>query len=348
MALTTLGYSLVPDLWSSNAQTSMAIDASAEKVAFIWRAAKTGSISAVEFRLGAVTLGDTLLVSLQDVDGTTGDPDGSADQSVTVVVADSDDNTWKRAVFGASRSVTRGDWVACVIAFNAYVAGNLNIIRDSATPQLSISYADLFTASWAKVTTGQPVLVVEYSDTSYAVTPGLLPGVSQNVAFASNTGTADEYALRFQFPFPVRAVGGAFYAALGATADIEMILYSGTSVLATGVWDATNQSGVTIGPRAVWFPATVELAANTPYYLSIRPTTTNAFTLRYTEVQSNAHLAQMPGGVECYMGRRLDQGAWLADITTQRPAISLLVDQFDNGAGGGSSGGVLVGGRLAR
>src|SRR5438093_3319795 len=99
---------------------SFLIDASGEKVAFIVRAPKAGTITDIGFRLGVVTTGQTLKVSLQDVDGVTGNPDGVVDQSNTVAVADTDDELWKTVTL-PGRTVVLGEVFAIVIEFNAAI-----------------------------------------------------------------------------------------------------------------------------------------------------------------------------------------------------------------------------------
>lgn len=45
---------------------------------------------------------------------------------------------------------------------------------------------------------------------------------------------------------------------------------------------------------------------------------------------------QFDGGQSFHMSTRTDSGAW-SDITTQRPLISVTIDQFSDGAGGGGN-----------
>src|SRR5687768_9301872 len=109
MALQNRAYLYFPVVEDPNTVTSvLTLDASGEKAGFVFPAPKTGALSKVHFFLGTVTTGETLAASLQNVDGS-GNPDGTADQSGTVAVASSDDNTWKTVTFGTTRSVTRGE-----------------------------------------------------------------------------------------------------------------------------------------------------------------------------------------------------------------------------------------------
>src|SRR3989304_561487 len=86
MALQTIKGLWLPQplSWFIPTNVSFLIDAAAEKVAFIFKVPKTGTLESVSFVLGPVTTGDTLKISFQDVDVATGNPDGSGD-AVTLV-----------------------------------------------------------------------------------------------------------------------------------------------------------------------------------------------------------------------------------------------------------------------
>lgn len=324
----------------TTANTILVLDAAGEKAAFLFGAPKAGAIAKVTFRLGTVTTGRTLKLSLQDVDPATGDPDGVADQSGTVGVADTDDNVFKTVTLGATRSVGRGEVVACVIEFDDLV-GNLQIACGNQI-RVGNAYSDLFTTAWAKQSR-TPVLVLEYDDGSIASPFGCLAGPHATRTF-NNTSTPDEIALRFRLPFPVRCAGLSFLGTLSG--DCELVLYQGTSPLATLSLDKDLRSG---GEEfGGFFANSVDLAANTVYRASVKPTTTTNLSLQLTDVAEAAHMGALPGGAELYWSERTDGGSW-SDFTTRRPAIWLLCEAADDGAG---AGGLLrhpgmVGGALA-
>lgn len=329
---------------------SLLLDASAEKAAFILRAPKAGNIARVGFRTGTVTTGDTLKVSLQDVSGTTGDPDGVADQFRTVAVADTDDNIWVRTNLitsdgtdgGSLRAVTRGAIFALVIEFNSFVAGNLNIaatlgVTAPRGPWLGgPSYADHFTAAWAKVTTGVPVVAIEYDDGSFAFMGSTLPALTPaNTSF--NSGT--ENGLKFKLPMACRIGGFWFYGGAGNTSsDYTVNLYDsdGTTSLGAVSYDATIVASVGTGAVIGILPSSVSLLANTFYRIGILPAGANTVTL-YNITLSSAHgaaiLDQMSGGQNFHWTSRAGAGAW-SDDTSRRPFMGLFIDGLDSGGGG--------------
>jgi hypothetical protein len=82
------------------------------------------------------------------------------------------------------------------------------------------------------------------------------------------------------------------------------------------------------------------LSANTPYAVTIRPTTTNTLRSFYTDVYEAAHWLTWGTPLDCYAVRRLDNtGAFSDDnggtAKTRRMDTCLLLDAFDDGKGGG-------------
>lgn len=327
------------------------LDATAEKFAVIFQVPTTGSIEKIGFKLGTVTEEDTLKAGLYTVDAS-GDPTTTAYGSMvagTVTFADGDDNTWQTVTLGTPATATKGDVVAAVIEYNSWTDGNLSIVALSDSFASSNSpnfpYIDHFTSSWAK-STKVPLLGVEYSSATYNTIDGLWPiTTATNTAFNSGSA-ADEYALRFQLPFPARASGFAFALTPAAGSNFDVVLYSGTTALDTFSFDGDHRAGALPAMYFGHFTNPQELAANTVYRLAIKPTTTTSVTIPRFLVPSAASMGQINGGVQFYESTRVDAGAW-TDTTTTRPYFFIQFDQFDDGTGGGSGGeGPLIGGRL--
>lgn len=325
--LVTINARYGPDFKTNGAGLgAMLIDASGEKAAFIFRT-PCASIDEVGFRLGTVTTWDDLTVSLQNVDTTTGAPDGTQDQSVTITGADTDDNTWKETSAMTNRTgMTIGDLVAVVIEFGTWVDGSLNVSWPNGIGQDNAAYPTLFTAAWAKQTGGAGISV-----TCTGVTPvnpyypALVPILGWGSTQALNTGsTPDEAGLIFQRPFAFTLIGGC--AAVDGDNPWDLVLYDsdGSSVLASASFDPdvrgqTNQQN----GCALW-AETAQLAANTNYRLVAKPTTASNIGLAYGTVNSAAYLNHVLGGANFHWTQRTDAGAW-SQTTTQRPLIDLLI-----------------------
>ena len=352
-------YDLATLLQATVSYQAFLMDASAEKVAVVFRAPKAGTLARIGFRTGTVTTGDTLKVSFQDVSTADGNPDGTPDQFRTQAVGDGDDNVWFRSGLvtsdgtngGTLRTVVRGELVAAVIEFDSFVAGNLNIASTAllASDTLGGSYLTHFTAAWAKSRAVSAAVAVEYDDGSFGYIPNTLPAVTKTSTNFNSGSTPDEVALKFSHPVPLRVNG--FWFASAVSGDFDVILYDsdGTTALATFTGDKDVSTPSTAAALfAAPFSASVSLLANTFYRIALRPSTvTNCSRIDFT-VNAAAVLDQMSGGQNFHYSERTNAGAW-TDTTTKRPLLGVIVDGQDDGAtvsGGTSRASVVNAGGL--
>lgn len=317
----------------------MLLNGSSEKAAGVFRAPKTGTISKVGFLTGTVTTGVTVDVRLETVDLANGDPSGTllgTNSNGSQVIADSDDNTWFTTTLTTGVAVTKGDLLAVVIA-NAG-SGDLNIRHKRIDRPSKFPYTDHFTASWTK-NNNSSVFSLEYSDGSYAYSPGVWPASTQiNPGYGSGSDP-DEKALIFQLPFPFRVTGVWVSIDLeGAPADIILYDSDGTTELRNTSLDPdvvfSNQARIIL----LSFAGTDSLSANTNYRLSSKPTSATQIKLGEFDVDAVAIMDAFEGGQNFHHSERTNAGAW-TEITTRRPLMGLLID-----AVGGAS--QLVGGGL--
>ncbi len=316
------------------------LDADIEAVGFIVMAPKSGDISDVHFYTATVTTGDTMLVSLQTVDVTDGNPDGTIDQSGTVVVGDGDDNVRKTVALGSNRTVTKGEYIAIVIEFDSFVAGNMQIRIGDDSYGREITYSKFRDtgSSWSALFARRPILLLEYSDGSFPYPVDCLPASPTQYSGLDSGDTPDEVALRFKLTGPMRLSGAEWFGDLANAALPELVIYEGTTALGTiSNIDGDIKRNTSNGRYRGVFSSGVVLSAGTVYRLGLRPTTTATVGLHRLIVDSNDHLEATPGGKEFYTSTRVDQGAWDADLTTTQVAINLYFDQIDDGAGGGDT-----------
>lgn len=326
---------------------TLVIDATGEKAAFIIEAPKTGTLAKVGFSINTLTLADDLKISFQDVDLATGDPDGGVDQFRVMTAASLSAGTMlltglitdTGADGGAKRSVTIGDLLAVVIEFDTYVDGNLRIAT-FADDTNDFPYATLFTSSWAKASAAAPILYLEYDDGSTAPIAGCWPIAVIDSTTYNNGSAADEKALKFTLPYPARAVGFWLWAELDGDADI--VLYEGTTALATKSSDKEVRRSTAAGFLIKKFAAPVSLTKDTTYYLSLKPTSATNVALQIGDLEVAARLNALPGGADFCLATRVDAGAW-SNVTTKKPFMGLLLDQGDDAVGGGGGGAVIGG-----
>lgn len=348
---------------------SSAMTASTHKIAFSGQVFIPGrgskSISRVQFRFGTITKagGSGLTVSLQDVSTASGppaQPDGTQDQTVAIANGDASfaSDTWYRTgAFSANRAVTHGDWLSVVVEYDGsgrlgadsitltvYISDNVMGFQGNARSD-AIYSADVG-SGWSTPTTLIPNLVLEFSDGTFG-SLGSNAAVSAvgTASFKSDTGTSDEYALRFQVPFDCKVDGVWFGGQVAAnTSDFDMVLYDGSGALSGGsVSVDANRIRAAAANNAFCYSlaSEVSLTADTTYYLSVKPTqATSTVTLNYFDVNANGHLV-LAGGIQNYLATRLDGGAWDESVTTRRPMIAVRISSISTGSGGGSSGNVI-------
>lgn len=321
-----------PHIESSTTTTSLLMDAAGEKVAFVVRIGKTGNIRTPYIRLATVTNGDTLLLSLQNVDGATGDPDGTADQSCTVAVANNDDNTWKSCTLDADRSVTMGDVVALVVEWNSGV-GNLNVACYGDPASGSI-YPSLYTTSWAKQAR-TPMLALGYSDGSFGYLPATVPFVVSATSF-NNGSTPDERGNLFRVASPVGVCGAIWGADMDG--DTDIVLYnSASTAIATASFDSTIRQNGGQSRHWIYFSSAQTLTANSDYRLVIKPmSATNIPTQHGTLAAAGADEGGQVGATQFHYTHRTDAGAW-TDVTTEIVHIYPILCSADDATGGSGS-----------
>lgn len=340
------------------------INASGDRVGFVIRVPKTGTLHSFEVNVAIVTNNpdNGIRLSFQDVSLTTGVPDTTQDQyrdftgtAGTIstgwttptgpLTSDGTDN-------GTKRSVTKGDLLACVIDFVNFVASDAISIRMGPNigqvSDRSFYPVDGSGGTWAKTTTATSLcLVLKYDDGSYADI-GSWSGPYVTVAdtsFASDT-TPDERGIRFTAPVGMRATGA--WIRTDPLGDFQVKLYntSNTELATSPTYDKdtfTNSGSGGINIR-VYFTSTVELQANMEYRLTLLPTTTTALTLAQTTLPSAAHNAAFPAGSSTsFILTTRTNGGTFSDTDTTRPFMGLLIDGIDAsaGSGGGNSGGAV-------
>jgi len=335
MALTTLRYlDFFPaENDNSGTTTGLLMDSADEKVAFIFRVRKTGTIDRISVPMRTVTVSDTLKLTLQTVDGS-GDPTGtlyggSAAQTFTPVTT-----VQNIVTMATGASATAGDLVAVVIEFNSFVAGNLNISYQNAGSYFPYM-SHLTGGSWSKKV-GMPGFGIGYSDGTYE-NVGAYPGLSSsgaNVVAFNSGSTPNERALLFKLPFPARISGCSIMLAHSAGANFDIILYDfdGVTILTSLSVVANQMDSVSRDSAFFTFPTSIILSRNKFYRLAVKPTTANDVTIHELTFANVASMDSVPGGQNCYRSVRTSGGAW-TDLTTTRPRFGLILNGFDNAAG---------------
>jgi len=143
-----------------------------------------------------------------------------------------------------------------------------------------------------------------------------------------------------RFPFPVRAHGIVTGCDLAGATDL--VLYStplGTPVAEKTISVALQTVGTSTSAGDGRFPfsSSFDLAANTDYVVSIKPTSATNVSVRYKTFDAAAHQGSEPLGTNCYAVNRSTGSFAAQNSSKDRFAIGLLVGAFDVGGSGGIS-----------
>ncbi len=341
-----------PIIFGNGAPTfdaNLLIDASTEKVAFVFQVPKTGTLDKLEFRAGTIgsfNASSRLRISFQDLDLTTGDPDGVQDQYRDIASLTS--ATWTIPGLmtsdgtdtGTKRSVTKGELLTVVFEYQVFTAADSVRITNigtsgNASNFINLPYADLNTGgTWAKQGTMIPVCVLKYNDGTYYTPPGCLASSALNTITTFNTGsTPDERGLLFQLPFPFQLEG--FFVRLDLDGDADVILYDGSdNVLKTISLDKDVRTNANANWLRFIYSSVYSGLANTSYRLIVKPTSATNVQIYDWDVNSSSILTNYSGGSTWKYTQRTDAGAW-TDTDTKRPFMGLILSGFDDGLSGG-------------
>lgn len=350
--------------------STLTFDSTADRVAYVAKAYQADSISKVFFRTNTVTTGDTVKIEIQSV--TNGRPSGTiiaAGASGTVAIADTDDNRWLSVTIGTPYTFSIGEDFAIVLTHDSGATPNLQLAIASGeiTGWVGGLYPstlqDTGGGSWSALAGTKLEWVVEMTTAAGAVTfPGLIPLNGAGTITAFNSGTnPNERALKLVAPAKMRVIGlslALFNNAAGS--DVTFSIWDSTdnpgaapSALAQTSLDGDYPYSATAdGVVHVFFAAPLTLTAGSTYYIGVKPTTANNIGLMElsaagTGASSTGIRAFGIGTVTAHLSTRqwvsTDPGAW-TDTTTTLPAISLIVDQIDDGASAGGGGGMRMAG----
>lgn len=336
------------------------LDALNEQVGYIgrvWWPSRTGTknISDIHWYNGSAVNGTyTVTVGLQDISATNV-PDGTFDQSTThsdTLAAGAVTST-----LGATRTVSYGDYVCVVFKMTAYSTGRVQPTGLGLGALNARTYGYTFSkwdsaGDWSTITnTGLlPNFVFEFDDATYGTFDGCTPNFTaintetyNNATAGTGLGTGDERALRFTVSQDTVFDGGILYVSTaGTTSDFDVVLYNGTTALATETF--TGDSSLATGGMRVQFNCAPQtLSSGNTYYLSVKPTTANNLSIVSLTYSDAAFAKMMYGGLataeyDC----RADAGAWQAPAGSdaRAPWFFPKISAMSDGAGGG--GGITI------
>ncbi len=333
---------------NSPASSTTTLDAVGEYLALIFRAPRTGDISHLEYYVNAVAGASGSAVMdcrVETVSAATGLPSGTlwaTNTNGSQTLAFNDDAKWFSTALTANASVTIGDVVALVVKVSSFTTVTNVQLSSYSRSAVTSAYgvADTGTGAAKLGVNIVPQFTVKYSDSpNYVPIYGVFPYKTITTSAITNATGTRRIAAKFQIPAPVRAEGCWAHMIPAASNAFDIVLYAadGTTVLSNISID-TDQLSANNTSAAVnffTFDTFVDLAANTNYYLSFEPTTGTAITMYDFTAEDNDRLEALCGGKNFMLATH--NGTSWTDSNTRTPAIGLIFDKIDDGAGGGGS-----------
>lgn len=330
--------------------STFVMDASGEQAVLVFRVPKTGNLQGFGAYFGAVgnVPNNGLKFSFQSVNLTTGQASGTILGATAGAHATTAANTPASAGwsdpgnFGEVVAVTRGDVVAAVIAFASFTASDSVTVGGLSGASFQRGFPYGISVLTTKNTNLIPIVAIRYDDGTYVDVVHDGWAVTAHNQTSVNTGTTpDEMGLAFQVPFPckLRAVLATLSIAAGADYDIVVYDSDGTTALATQSIDGDVTSATNTMFHEHYLDADVTLAANTVYRVVVKPTTVTSLTFHDNSFNGLALMDTVEGGQSWYLTARTNAGAWTDynSGTFRKPRLALLLNGFDDGAGGGGT-----------
>jgi hypothetical protein len=310
------------------------LDAAGEKVAFILQAPKTGNIISVSFVTETVTVSDTLKIGIYTVNTSTGEPTVTAyGGMVAGTVSNPVSNTGYTVTLATPAAAVCGDYIAVVIEFNSYVAGNLKICRGFGSNEGFPYMLAMASSAWTKL--GSLLnMYLTYTGGEIPWIPQSMPLLSSSSGVVNFTGasTPDEYAIKITPVVNTQLRGVYGPIAINETSYMTLKLYDASNnVLGSNNFYGNVAQTISARWRTLLFPTPYTLLAGNVYRISFITVGCQISLYRYTFMDANS-LSVMPLGNACVFSYRTDGGGW-TDVNG-RIHCALIFDDVSIGSGG--------------
>lgn len=323
-----------------NTGSSLVIDAASEKAAFVFQVPETAAYDRVWFYSGDVITGGTVDVRLETVDAS-GVPSGTlvgtnTNASVTLATP-TDDFVGKEVTLTAAASLTRGQWVALVIANPAVSNPNTSVIRMNGVESIlstGTPYTALYTGSWSK-SQASPIMGLRADTGTWVRIRGAMAILTRSQVSYQTASSPDEYGNKIVIPFGCK-VSGVWLNGINANfnGDFDVKLYDSTNTVLAAI--SLDKDYSTEAFRFYAFdddPPT--LTAGATYRITLLPTTGSTVSLEYYNCATGLG-GTMPGGGAVCLTTRTDAGSW-TDTAASIAGMGLIISHLDDAAGGGGS-----------
>lgn len=320
---------------------SVTLDAAGEYAAFIFQALEDMVISHVGYSLNSVAGSPTADIRIETVDAA-GLPSGTLWAANTNIVTGTLVAGWTVHALTAAATITKGQFVCVKLLYNSGTSILTNRHFSGAYLGRGIPYAVTNTGTPTKGSTGAnaEMCVLGSSATDYYRMPGISPITSLAANTFNNTSSAKR-GVRFKVPFRCRAVGLRHYQA-AQVGDYNAAIFddAGAELSSSSTaFDGNLRHEANSAVPEVRFDNPVTLEPGTWYRAAIEPTSATNCNIT-TLVNANAgYMNAMLCGPD-YHYTTYVASSWTDSAVNTVPLMDIIIDQLDDGAGGG--GGMLA------
>lgn len=327
--------------------TTATLTSAGHYAAFIFAAREDMAITHIGCRIGTVAGSPTAEVRIETVD-TSGLPSGTlwaTNTNGTTGTITSDTNILQALT--ATANITKGQ-VFCVMV--KYASGTSIIVQHTSLENPSITnlpyrVVNTGTPTKAQLVASMPTIALGSSSTTFYQVPGTLPVASLTTNAFNNTNSAKR-GLLFTPPMNCRAIGIKWHQNNNA-GNFNAVLYdSGGTELSSSstAYDGDHALSSTSGLSLVYFDNTVTLTAGTAYRIAIEPSSATNCNVSTIVLPSANYRGASPAGTTANY-TTFATATWTDTATDTLPIMDVIIDQLDNGVGGGGSSiGALIAG----
>lgn len=314
--------------------TSSITVASGQYDSYIFCAREAMTISHVGFVCGTATGSPTADVRIETV-GADGLPSGTLWATDTNIVTSTLSAGWALHALTASASISAGQVFCVKFAYNSGTSFQTRVMGNLWVAGGAFPYQVTNTGTPTKVQTSTPTLAVLGSGaTTFYSVEGFLPiSAVSSANFASNA----RRGLRFQVPFKCRCVGLRTLLQT-STGDLNAAIYDtdGAELSSSSTaFDGDQNSNLATGLSRFYFDNPVTLSPGTWYRAAIEATTATNVNFTSFTLPSADYRSGTPFGSNAHYAT-YSPSSWTDTATDQLPLMDILLDQLDDGVGGGA------------
>lgn len=300
------------------------------RIAVVFMIPRSGPIDKLAFCISRVTTAQDLRIGLYTVDSS-GNPTTTTygGSSTATLPAAQVSAGIKEVRLTTPATATARDIVAFVVEW-AGTAGDVTLRYQALSS--TFPYHDRYASgAWTKGIDYVIQSLIGYSDGSYEIAGN--PVVSDSYVNFNMNGSPDERGNLFTFPFGVRFSQIEFMTCDGG-APYDVVVYVGASSYPVSV--PTYAPSHTFRGKLVSLQNVIEVPANTPFRIVVKPTsTTNVLDYWYNSFSSSGHKEAWLGkgmGSWVQYTYRTDGGTWQEDPLAFH-AIQPNITEIDVGGG---------------